>query len=90
MAILWTWVWEPLLFVTIGNSIDFATLNAGIVPKSLIIICTGVCRPCLAQCAWRCWGRRGAASRGCTALEARRAAQAPAAAPLLQAWCCAC
>lgn len=43
MAILWTWVWEPLLFVTIGASIEFATLDGGIIPRSLLIVCTGAC-----------------------------------------------
>ncbi|KAI7845950.1 hypothetical protein COHA_000496 [Chlorella ohadii] len=43
MAVFWNWIWEPMLFVTIGWSIDFATLDTGIIPKSLIIICTGVC-----------------------------------------------
>lgn len=41
MAVFWNWVWEPMLFVTIGSSIDFSTLDRGIIPKSLIIICTG-------------------------------------------------
>lgn len=49
MAILWTWVWEPLLFVTIGSSIEFATLDSGIIPRSLLIVCTGA--PCSACCA---------------------------------------
>jgi Kef-type K+ transport system membrane component KefB len=40
--VFWNWVWEPLLFVTIGNSINFDTLDGGIIPKSLIIICSGV------------------------------------------------
>lgn len=44
MAVFWNWVWEPMLFVTIGSSIDFSTLDRGIIPKSLIIICTGKCR----------------------------------------------
>lgn len=42
IAVFWNWVWEPLLFVTIGNSINFDTLDGGIIPKSLIIICSGV------------------------------------------------
>jgi hypothetical protein len=42
LALFWQWVWEPMLFVTIGNSIDFATLDRGIIPRSLIIICSGV------------------------------------------------
>lgn len=41
MAVFWNWIWEPMLFVTIGASIDFATLDASIIPRSLIIICTG-------------------------------------------------
>ncbi len=43
MAVFWNWIWEPMLFVTIGWSIDFSTLDSGIIPKSLIIICTGLC-----------------------------------------------
>ncbi|KAL4424127.1 hypothetical protein ABPG75_001428 [Micractinium tetrahymenae] len=43
VAIFWNWVWEPMLFVTIGWSIDFSTLDRGIIPKSLLIICTGLC-----------------------------------------------
>ena len=46
MAIFWNWVWEPMLFVTIGASIDFSVLSAGTVPRSLIIICTGGWRGC--------------------------------------------
>ena len=41
MAVFWNWIWEPMLFVTIGASIDFATLDASIIPRSLVIICTG-------------------------------------------------
>ena len=33
---------EPMLFVTIGSSIDFSTLSTGTIPKSLLIIGTGV------------------------------------------------
>lgn len=32
---------EPMLFVTIGSSIDFQTLGSGTIPKALVIICTG-------------------------------------------------
>lgn len=32
---------EPMLFVTIGASINFQTLSSGTIPKSLVIICTG-------------------------------------------------
>lgn len=45
MAVWWSWVWEPMLFVTIGSSINFSTLDTGIIPNSLIIICTGAPRP---------------------------------------------
>lgn len=41
LAIIWSWVMEPMLFVTIGSSIYFKTLPSGTVPKSLVIICTG-------------------------------------------------
>jgi Kef-type K+ transport system membrane component KefB len=40
--VFWNWVWEPMLFVTIGNSIYFESLDSGIIPRSLIIICSGV------------------------------------------------
>ena len=33
VAVVWNWVWEPMLFVTIGWSINFDTLDAGTIPK---------------------------------------------------------
>lgn len=44
LAALWGWAWEPMLFVTIGASINFSTLNSGIFPRSIIIILTGQLR----------------------------------------------
>jgi hypothetical protein len=41
IAVFWNWVWEPMLFVTIGNSINFRTLDGAIIPKSILIVCTG-------------------------------------------------
>lgn len=42
VAVFWNWVWEPMLFVTIGNSIYFETLDSSIIPRSILIVCTGV------------------------------------------------
>lgn len=42
MSLVWRWVMEPLLFVTVGSTLDFSTLSAGTIPKALIIVCTGV------------------------------------------------
>lgn len=33
---------EPLLFATIGTSIVFSELPSGTIPKSLLVVCTGV------------------------------------------------
>ena len=38
---LWMWVIEPILFTSIGSSIDFSTLQDGTVPKSIAIVCAG-------------------------------------------------
>ncbi|KDD76338.1 hypothetical protein H632_c262p0 [Helicosporidium sp. ATCC 50920] len=42
LAIIWNWLMEPMLFVTIGSSIVFANLAPGTIPKSILIICTGL------------------------------------------------
>jgi len=42
MSVIWRWVMEPLLFVTVGSTLDFSTLETGTIPKALIIICTGL------------------------------------------------
>ena len=42
VAKVWNWVMEPLLFGTIGVSINFAKLSPGIIPTSLIIIISGL------------------------------------------------
>lgn len=41
LAIIWSWVMEPMLFVTIGSSIYFKTLPSGTIPKALAIIFSG-------------------------------------------------
>lgn len=41
MSLVWLWIMEPMLFVTIGSSIYFKTLASGTIPKALIIICSG-------------------------------------------------
>ena len=42
VAVFWQWIWEPMLFVTIGSSIHFKTLDSGTIPRSVAIICTGL------------------------------------------------
>lgn len=42
LNIVWVWMMEPMLFVTIGASMNFSELATGTIPKSLLIICTGV------------------------------------------------
>jgi NhaP-type Na+/H+ or K+/H+ antiporter len=42
MSVVWRWVMEPMLFVTVGSTLDFNTLSTGTIPKALIIVCTGV------------------------------------------------
>lgn len=44
LNIIWMWVMEPMLFVTIGASINFSTLSTGTIPKALLIIGTGALR----------------------------------------------
>lgn len=41
MNLVWIWIAEPMLFVTMGASINFDTLDKGTIPKALIIICSG-------------------------------------------------
>ena len=42
MNIIWTWIMEPMLFVTIGATLDFNTLDTGTIPRSVVIVCCGV------------------------------------------------
>jgi NhaP-type Na+/H+ or K+/H+ antiporter len=42
MSVVWRWVMEPMLFVTVGSTLDFETLSGGTIPKALIIVFTGV------------------------------------------------
>jgi NhaP-type Na+/H+ or K+/H+ antiporter len=42
MSLVWRWIMEPLLFVTVGSTLDFSTLTTGTIPKALIIIFTGL------------------------------------------------
>jgi hypothetical protein len=42
MGHVWRWVMEPMLFVTVGSTLDFATISGGTIPKALIIVFTGV------------------------------------------------
>lgn len=35
---------EPILFVTIGSSINFHTLPSGTVPKSILVVGVGACK----------------------------------------------
>jgi hypothetical protein len=41
MAKLWNWVFEPMLFATIGTSIVFSTLGGATVGKAVLIVTTG-------------------------------------------------
>ncbi|KAI8468895.1 MAG: Sodium/hydrogen exchanger family-domain-containing protein [Monoraphidium minutum] len=42
MAKVWNWVMEPLLFGTIGASIQYVNLSQSTIPKALLIVCSGV------------------------------------------------
>ncbi len=42
MSLLWRWVMEPILFVTVGSTLDFEKLNGGTIPKAVCIVLTGV------------------------------------------------
>jgi len=42
LSVIWRWIMEPILFVTVGSTLDFSTISSGTIPKSLIIVCTGV------------------------------------------------
>eukprot|EP00775_Hariotina_reticulata_P012218 gene12218-12356_t len=42
-AVVWNWVMEPMLFATIGTSIVFSRLPGDTIPKSLLVVCTGLC-----------------------------------------------
>ena len=42
MKFIWIWIMEPMLFVTIGSSIKFDTLDTGTIPRSLVIIVSGM------------------------------------------------
>lgn len=41
MSLIWRWVMEPILFVTVGSTLDFNTLSSGTIPKSVLIVLTG-------------------------------------------------
>ena len=42
MSVVWRWVMEPILFVTVGSTLDFAKLSGGTIPKAVCIVLTGV------------------------------------------------
>ena len=42
MGAIWNWVMEPILFVTVGQSLDFAQLAGGTIPRAVAIVCAGV------------------------------------------------
>ncbi len=42
LSVVWRWVMEPILFVTVGASLDFASLPAGSVARAAVIVCAGV------------------------------------------------
>lgn len=41
MSLIWRWVMEPILFVTVGSTLDFSSLSSGTIPKSVLIVLTG-------------------------------------------------
>lgn len=42
LSVVWRWIMEPILFVTVGSTLDFDKLSTGTIPKSVLIVCTGV------------------------------------------------
>lgn len=42
MSLVWRWIMEPILFVTVGSTLDFAKLESGTIPKSVVIVLSGV------------------------------------------------
>lgn len=42
MSVIWRWVMEPILFVTVGSALDFSEIESRTIPKSIIIICSGL------------------------------------------------
>ena len=42
MSVLWRWVMEPILFVTIGSTLNFSALSKGTIAKAICIVLTGV------------------------------------------------
>ena len=37
----WRWVAQPLLFGLIGTGVNFHTISAGTLPKSLVVVLAG-------------------------------------------------
>eukprot|EP00927_Polykrikos_kofoidii_P047827 TRINITY_DN4210_c0_g1_i1.p1 TRINITY_DN4210_c0_g1~~TRINITY_DN4210_c0_g1_i1.p1 ORF type:complete len:509 (-),score=71.10 TRINITY_DN4210_c0_g1_i1:563-2089(-) len=46
LAIVWSRVAQPLLFCVIGAALDFAALDAGTIPLSILVVFVGVCVRC--------------------------------------------
>ena len=42
MSLVWRWIMEPILFVTVGSTLDFSKLETGTIPKSVVIVVCGV------------------------------------------------
>jgi len=42
MSVIWRWIMEPILFVTVGSTLDFSKITKGTIPKSVAIVCAGV------------------------------------------------
>lgn len=42
MSIIWRWIMEPILFVTVGSTLNFSMLTGGDVPKAIAIVVAGV------------------------------------------------
>jgi solute carrier family 9B (sodium/hydrogen exchanger), member 1/2 len=42
MSVIWRWVMEPILFVTVGSTLNFDALSGGTIPRAVVIVCAGV------------------------------------------------
>ena len=42
MSIIWRWIMEPIMFVTVGSILNFSELQSGTIPKAVAIVICGV------------------------------------------------
>lgn len=42
MSLIWRWIMEPIMFVTVGATLDFSELASGTIPRAIAIVCAGV------------------------------------------------